>query len=164
MYVKYAHTIALLLLAAASFYGGWYVNGARWEAKHSELVADYATAQVTANEAIRAQERLWQDKLAKVTNDAKIKQESLQRDSERLAATVDSLRGTIEVSTSKYQSANATIAELRRANATTELVQRELLGFVITRAESLATAYDGSRAAGLTCQSAYEAVRLTASD
>ena len=157
-FAKYAHTIALLLLVASSFYGGWYVNGARWEAKHSELVADYATAQVAANEAIRAQERLWQDKLAKVANDAKIKQESLQRDSERLAATVDSLRDTIEVSTSKHKSANATIAELRRANATTELVQRELLGFVITRAESLAKAYDGSRAAGLACQNSYNAL------
>ena len=157
-FVKYAHTIVLLLLTVASFYGGWYVNGARWEAKHSELVADYAAAQVTANEAIRTQERLWHDKLAKVTNDAKIKQESLQRDSERLAATVDSLRDAVKVSTSKQQSANATIAELRRANATTELVQRELLGFVITRAESLATAYDGSRAAGLACQNSYNAL------
>lgn len=151
------HLIYLACLLSA-FAGGWYVNGARWEAKNSELVADYATAQVTANEAIRAQERLWQDKLAKVTNDAKIKQESLQRDSERLAATVDSLRDTVKVSTSKHQSANATIAELRRANATTELVQRELFGFVITRAESLAAAYDGSRAAGLACQNSYNAL------
>lgn len=159
MLQKYAPFIALCLLVVGSFCGGWYVNGARWEAKYDELIAENLKAQAEANDAIRAQERLWQDKIEKVTQDAKKTQERLQSDSEQLAATIDSLRSTVKVSTSKLQSANTTITELRRTNATTELVQRELLGYSLARVESLAAAYDRSRAEGLACVSAYNALR-----
>jgi hypothetical protein len=158
MLKEYALFIGLILSVVISFYAGHWLTNNHWQAKYSALEADYAKAQVEANNTVRAQERLWQDKLARVTNDAKIKQESLQRDSERLTATVDSLHHTVKVSTSKLQSAGATITELRRTNATSELVRRELLGYCLGRVESLATAFDRSRAAGLTCQSAYEAV------
>ena len=152
--------ICLALISLALIYLGHWVTDNHWQAKWSEREAQYAAAQVVANEAVREQERLWQDKLQKVANDAKTTQERLQRDSEQLAAVNDGLRSTIKVSTSKLQSASATIAELRRTNATSELVRRELLGYCLGRVESLATAFDRSRAAGLTCQSAYEAVRL----
>ena len=160
MLKEYALFIGLILSVVISFYAGHWLTNNHWSAKYSALEADYAKAQVEANNAVRAQERLWQDKLQKVANDAKTTQERLQRDSEQLAATVDWLRKSVTVSTSKLQSASATIAELRRTNATSDLVRRELLGYCLGRVESLATAFDRSRAAGLTCQSAYEAVRL----
>ena len=155
MMIKY---YAMAGAGLALFAAGYWIADTKANAAWNEREAQYAAAQVAANEAIRAQERLWQSKIEKVANDAKITQERLQSDSEQLAATVDSLRGTIKVSTSKHQSANTTITELRRTGATTELVRKELLGFVITRAEGLATAYDRSRAAGLTCESAYNAL------
>ena len=158
MYVKYAHTIALLLLVAASFYGGWYVNGARWEAKHSELVADYATAQVTANEAIRSQERLWQDKLSKVTNDAKIKQESLQRDSAELSAVAARLRKQIADHAANNKGANSTAADISRAAATDRVMYSVMLESVIIRAEQYARFADETRAAGVACQNSYNAL------
>lgn len=147
---------------ASAFAGGFWLNGALWQGKWDARDKADALSFVAAQEAERAKERQWQDKLSKVTKDAKITQERLQIDSEQLASTVDSLRGAIKVSASKNQSANTAIADLRRAGATTELVQKELLGFVITRAEGLATAYDRSRAAGLTCESAYDSVRGSA--
>lgn len=150
----YAMAVAGLALFAA----GYWIADTKADAAWAEREAQYSAAQVAANEDIRAQERIWQDKLSKVAKDAKITQERLQSDSERLAATVDGLRKSIKVSTGKHQSADTTIAELRRAGATTELVQKELLGFVITRAEELAKSYDRSRAAGLTCESTYNAL------
>lgn len=160
MLQKYAPFIVLcLLLVSSSFYAGWSINGNRWETKHLALIAENLKAQAEANDAIRAQERLWQDKLEQVTQDAKKTQERLQADSEQLAATIDSMRSTVKVSASKLQSANTTIAELRRTNATAELVQRELLGYSLARVESLAAAYDRSRAEGLACVSAYNALR-----
>ena len=153
--------ICLALISIALIYLGHWITNNHWSAKYSALESDYAKAQVEANNAVRAQERLWQDKLQRVSEDAKVIQERLQTDAEQLAAVNDGLRSTIKVSTSNLQSASATIAELRRTNATSELVRRELLGYCLGRVESLATAFDRSRAAGLTCQSAYEAVRLT---
>lgn len=160
MLQKYAPFIGLcLLLAISSFYAGWSVNGNRWEAKHNELIAENLKAQAEANAAMRAQESMWHDKIYKVTQDAKKTQERLHSDSEQLIAAVDSLRSAYKVSTSKLQSANSTITELRRTNATTELVQRELLGYSLARVESLAAAFDRSRAEGLACVSAYNALR-----
>lgn len=154
MIKHYAMAVAGLALFAC----GYWIADTKADAAWNESEAQYAAAQVAANEAVRAQERLWQSKIEKVSKDAKATQQRLQSDSEQLAATVDSLRKSIKVSTSKHQGADTTIAELRRAGATTELVQKELLGFVITRAEELAGAYDRSRAAGLTCQAAYNAL------
>ena len=161
MLKEYALFIGLLLLVACSGYLGHWLTNNHWQTKYSELVASYAKARVDANNAVRAQERLWQDKLEKVSNDAKIKQERLQRSSEQLTAVIDGLRKSVAVSATKLQSADSTIAELRRTNATSDLVRRELLGYCLGRVEVLATAFDRSRAAGLSCQSAYEAVRLT---
>ena len=157
---EYALFIGLTLSVVISFYAGHWLTNNHWSAKYSALEADYAKAQVEANNAVLAQERLWQDKLQRVSEDAKLREQQLKNDSDELAATVDGLRKSVTVSTSKLQSASATITELRRTNATSDLVRRELLGYCLGRVESLAAAFDRSRAAGLTCQSAYEAVRL----
>lgn len=160
MLKEYANIIVLLLLVACSGYLGHWLTNNHWQAKHSELVASYAKAQVDANNAVRAQERLWQDKLEKVSNDAKIREEQLKNDSNELGATVDGLRKQLALSDSKLHSAGATITRLRAAGATNRVVQAELCGWAIQRAEELANLADRNRQKGLACQEAYSSIRL----
>ena len=161
MYVKYAHTIALLLLVAASFCGGWYVNGARWEAKHSELVADYAQQQQqAATEALTKQQ-----KLIKELDNAKRTTMALQEKHDRNVADsrAASERLRIELDRIKALPAvNSSSAIAERANAATD---RRVLAGLLTSSDYLAGRFaeeaDGLRIALGACNSEYEAVRLT---
>jgi hypothetical protein len=152
-------TIAAMALLLAAYCGHWLTNN-YWAAKYSALEADYAKAQVEANNAVRAQERLWQDKLAKVTNDAKLREQQLKNDSSELGVTVDGLREQLALSNSKLQSAGSAITRLRAAGATNRVVQAELCGWAIQRAEELANIADRNRQKGLACEAAYSSIRL----
>ena len=147
---------------AASFYGGWYVNGARWEAKHSELVADYAKQQQqAATEALTKQQKLIKD-----LDNAKRTTMALQEKHDRNVADsrVASERVRIELDRIKALPAvngSSTIAE--RANAATDrLLLANLLGESDERAGAYAEEADRLRVALSACNSEYEAVRLTA--
>lgn len=152
-------TIAVIALLIAAYFGHWLTNN-HWQAKYSALGASYAKAQVEANNAVRAQERLWQDKLEKVSSDAKIREEQLKNDSGELGATVDGMRKQLALSDSKLHSAGANITRLRAAGATNRAVQAELCGWAIQRAEELANLADRNRQKGLACQEAYSSIRL----
>ena len=153
--------ICLVFASLALIYLGHWMTDNHWQAKYDQhLLADAQANEKAANETLTKQQKLLQE-LDNAYKTQKRLQSRMQSDYDQLVAANDSLRSTIKVSTSKLQNAGATIAELRRTNATSELVRRELLGYCLGRVESLATAFDRSRAAGLTCQSAYEAVRLT---
>lgn len=157
MMIKY---YAMAGAGVVLFAAGYWIADTKADATWNEREAQYAAARVAANEAVRAQERLWQSKIEKVSKDAKATQQRLQSDSEQLAATVDSLRGTLNVSTSKLQSASATVTELRRTAATSSLVQSELSGWCIGRIEVMAGLIDRSQSAGLACQKSYNAIRF----
>lgn len=163
MLLKYDSTIKLICLVCASLaliYLGHWMTDNHWSAKWSEREEQYAAAQVAANEAVRAQERLWQDKIEKVIEDAKKREQQLKNDSSELSVTVDGLREQLALSNSKLQSAGSAIARLRAAGATNRVVQAELCGWAIQRAEELANLADRNRQKGLACEASYSAIRL----
>ena len=152
--------IIYLVSVAAAFLGGWYVNGARWEAKHSELVADYANQQQqAATEALTKQQRLIKD-LDNAKRTTMALQEKHDRNvadsratSERLRIELDRIKALPAVNSS------STIAE--RANAATDRrVLANLLGESDARAGAYAEEADKLRVALSACNSEYEAVRL----
>ena len=153
------HLIYLVSVAAA-FIGGWYVNGARWEAKHSELVADYAQQQQqSATEALTKQQKLIKD-LDNAKRTTMALQEKHDRNvadsratSERLRIELDRIKALPTVNSS------STIAD--RANAATDrLLLANLLGESDERAGAYAEEADRLRVALSACNSEYEAVRL----
>lgn len=144
----------------ALIYLGHWVTDSYWSAKWGEREAQYAAAQVAANESIRAQERLWQDKIEKVSEDAKQREQQLKNDSSELGVTVDGLREQLALSNSKLHSASSAITRLRAAGATNRVVQAELCGWAIQRAEELANIADRNRQKGLACEAAYSSIRL----
>ena len=154
------HLIYLACLLSA-FAGGWYVNGARWEAKHSDLVADYAKQQhQSTTEALTKQQKLIKD-----LDDAKRTTMALQEKHDRNVADsrITSERLRIELDRIKALPAvnsSSTIAE--RANAATDrLLLANLLGESDERAGAYAEEADKLRVALSACNSEYEAVRLT---
>ena len=156
MFQRYAPFIGLCLLAAIS---GWYFTDLVWSAKWSERDKADALSVVAAQEAERTKERQWQTDIQRVHDEAKKRQETIAADAAELGDTVASLREQIKHLSANNKSAGATIDELRRTNATSDLVRREMLGYCVGRIESLATAFDRSRAQGLACTSAYNALR-----
>jgi hypothetical protein len=157
---KIALAVGLFSLVVGALFGHWLTNN-YWKAKWADRDTADAKALIAANETERVKELSWQSKIEKVSEDAKLEQAKITAEAADLADIVDGLRGTIKVSTSKLQSAGATIAELRRTAATTALVQSELSGWCISRIEVMAGIIDRSQSAGLACQRAYEAIRLT---
>jgi hypothetical protein len=151
-----AASVALLL---AAYFGHWITNN-HWQAKWSKHIEQDAKQVQAANEAVRAQERQWRDKLNEASKDAKLREQQLKIDSDELGATVDGLRQQLALSTSKLQSANSTVTRLRAAGATNAVVRAELCGWAVQRAEELAGIADRNRQKGLACEAAYNALRL----
>lgn len=157
--LKLTAIIALCCFLASSLLTYKLVSN-HWQAKWSEREAQYAAAQVSANEAVRAQERIWQDKIEKVSEDAKQREQQLKNDSSELGVTVGGLREQLALSNSKLQSAGSAITRLRAAGATNRVVQAELCGWAIQRSEELANLADRNRQKGLACEASYSAIRL----
>jgi hypothetical protein len=151
--------IALVAVLSAG-YAGHVVTHNHWSSKWAERDAADAKALIAANESEREKELSWQAKIEKVAEDAKAKQAQYIAENNDLVLAVDRMRGTLNVSTSKLQSASATVTELRRAAATSELVQSELSGWCVSRIEVMAGIIDRSQSAGLACQKSYSAIRF----
>ena len=154
------HLIYLACLLSA-FAGGWYVNGARWEARNAELVADYANQQQqAATDALTKQQKLIKglDNAKRTTMALQEKHDRNVADSriasERLRIELDRIKALPAVNSS------STIAE--RANAATDrLLLANLLGESDERAGAYAEEADRLRVALSACNSEYDAVRLT---
>lgn len=138
---------------------GYWIADTKANAAWNEREAQYAAAQVAANEAVRAQERIWQDKITKVSNDAKITQERLRVDSAELSDVAARLRKQLADRATNSKSTNTTAADISRAAATDRVMYSVMLESVIIRAEQYAGFADQSREAALTCQAAYNALR-----
>lgn len=164
MFQQYKNIIVIicsLVISGLLFYAGYWVADAKWQAKWSKHIEQDARQEQAANEAIRAQERQWQDKLEEASKDAKLREQQLKIDSDELSVTVDGLRQQLALSTSKLQSANSTVTRLRAAGATNAVVRAELCGWAVQRAEELAGIADRNRQKGLTCEASYNALRLS---
>lgn len=159
-YARLGSIIAILLLVAISAYAGHWLTNAHWSAKWQDRDNADLTAQIEADKRELKLQNDWQAKINQVTEDGKKTAELLEANIDNFAAVNDKLRESAEVSASKYEGANSIITRLRASAATSDLVRRELLGYCLTRIEQLAGIADRSRAAGLSCQKAYNAIRL----
>lgn len=148
------------MISLLSAYAGHWATNSHWQTKWTERDNADLTAQIAADKRELDLQTEWQKRIDKVSQDGKKAAELLEANIDNLAAVNDKLRESAKVSASKHESANSIITELRRTAATSELVRRELLGYCLGRVESLATAFDRSRAAGLACEKAYQGIRL----
>lgn len=160
----YGLSIKLIYLVCASLalvYLGHWVTDNHWQAKWSEREAQYAAAQVAANEAVRSQERIWQSDIQRVHDEAKKRNETIAADAAELSDVVARLRKQIADRAANSKGSNSTATDISRAAATDKVMHSVMLETLVIRAEQYAGFADESRAAGLTCQAAYDAVRLT---
>jgi hypothetical protein len=159
MLKEYALFIGLILSVVISFYAGHWLTNNHWSAKWSDREAQYAEAQVVANEAVRAQERLWQDKIEKVHDEAKKRNETIAADAAELSDVVARLRKQIADRAANSKSSNSTATDISRTAATDRVMYSVMLEGAIIRAEQYAGFADQSRTAGLACQAAYNALQ-----
>ena len=135
----------------ALFFGGWYVNGSRWDVKYKALEHSYATAAVQAEEKARKETAQLQ---ATIESERKKKDDQLQIVTNRLDTALVELRkrpsrSAAKASTSCAPSA-ATGAQLSREDA--EFLAREA-----TRADAISARLSY-------CEAAYEQARKAMSE
>lgn len=147
---------------AATFAGGFWLNGVMWQGKWSERDKADALAAVAAQEAERAKERQWQEDIQRVHEDGKKQQEVIAADAAELSNVVARLRKQIADRSANSKGANSAATDISRAAATDKVMYSVMLEALVIRAEQYAGFADESRAAGLTCQAAYESIRRNA--
>lgn len=151
-----------LLLAASTAFGG--IQTVRLAAaKHT--LADLRAAIVTAreqrvsqNEAQREIERFSSRAVAAAADRAVREKTAARVDRERLDAAARRVRDKLGVSSAGEARADSTAAAGSEAGVGAGLVLRQLFGRTDERLRSCAAALDDSRAAGLACERAYDAV------
>lgn len=77
-------------LVLAVFSSGWYVNGARWESKYTNLETQYATAAQVASEDARKKEKELSDKISSLDKKYTKELKNAKLETERLRASVAS--------------------------------------------------------------------------
>lgn len=155
--------VILISFVAGAFLAtllAWWLTNSHWSAKWQDRDNADLTAQIEADRRELKLQNDWQAKINQVAEDGKIEQAKIADDAANLAAINDRLRKSLKLSESKYQSVSATVTELRRTAATAEVVRSNMLGWCLNRVEQLAGIADRSRAAGLSCQKAYNSIRI----
>lgn len=145
--------IGAMWLAA---YSAYWVTDNNWQQKWSDRDLADSKAETAAANRVLEKEREWKQKLTKVQNDARARENALEADAAELSSVVDQLRSSLKAEAGKSAAASSTIAELRRTAATAAVVRTELCSWAIGRAEALARFADRSRAAGLACVASYK--------
>jgi uncharacterized membrane protein YcjF (UPF0283 family) len=155
---KIALAVGLFSLVVGALFGHWLTNN-YWKAKWADRDTADAKALIAANATERAKELSWQVKVEKVSEDAKKRNETIAADAAELSDVVARLRKQIAGRHSDIQGANSAATNISRAAATDKVMHSVMLETLIIRAEQYAGFADESRAAGLTCQAAYDAIR-----
>lgn len=160
----------IALMLAISFCGWWlhhsgYQSGAdakelEWSAKWEQQAEQLATAKAKALVKAREEEQRRQSSIDKVRDDAEKQIALAERDA--LAAS-DAAAGVLEqakrlAARAGKCSSNPTATQSGAPAAEPSVVLADVLGRADARAGELAAAYDRSRAAGLACERAYDAL------
>jgi len=153
--------IAGAVLAAclvAGFAAGWLWNGARWDAKYSALTTQHADAARIAEANARSIEQQYQAGIEEARTDGQERIKAVQADAIAATATADSLREQLKARTSRATQDTGTTCRGEAATATL-ILYSELLDGADRRAGELAEEADRRRAAGITCERAFNAIQ-----
>ena len=153
--------IAGAVLAASvlgGFAAGWVWNGALWSAKYSELQRGYAeTAQIAQAQA-RATEQKYQTYIDEARTDGQEKIAKVVADAAADVVVADRVRAE-RTDRTRRATENTCTTDGGAAARSTLLLYSELLDKADQRQTDLARESDLRRAAGLTCERAYDAIQ-----
>lgn len=162
---RIAPYIAVLLLVAAALFGAYHFGGSvadeRWQARWNKRDSDDNAARASAEIAARATEQARQNQLNKAVQDGQRKIDQATADaaaarsaSDGLQLAVDDLAGRLK----RASSSNSCTAATSAAATSAAMVFADVLKRADDRAGKLAEAADQSRARGVTCEAAYDAL------
>lgn len=156
---QYWKLILLAVLMCGSNYLTYQYVDNKWELKWQEASVEAlkSTLESQKGELDKQQETI--TILSEESKNAKLQNEINTANAVELSNTITSLRKQIGALSSDYKDANASVIELRRTNATSVVVLREMLGYSVTRIESLSVSLDRSHTAGKLCEQQYNKIR-----
>lgn len=163
------YAIAAVLVAGA-LYGvyshGRTVENGEWSTRWSERDAADATARADAEEAQRNEEKRRAEWAAGVQRDATQEINRLQTDADGSAADARRLRDQLTALQARLgRTGQGAAAPLGSASTTrAAMVLSELLSSCVSQRQEVASAFDRSRIAGLTCERSYEGLRAAPLD
>ena len=159
--LPYLVALAIALCALWGAYRhGVNVTDTAWQSKWDKQALKLAEDKAKAVELVREEERRRQSSINKVREDAEKQIALAERDA--LAAS-DAAAGVLEqakrlAARAGKCSSNPTATQSGAPAAEPSVVLADVLGRADARAGELAAAYDRSRAAGLACERAYDAL------
>ena len=157
-YKMIALGVAVLALMALSAAGAWQWQGNRYEAQISKLEADYAESARQAEARARSEEQRRQTAIEGIRRDAQEQIAVVAAD----AAAADDAASRLRARVAQLSRRPASCAGAAGGSDSADPA-RDLLAVMLSRideaAGGVAEFADRSRAAGLTCQFAYDAVR-----
>ncbi len=160
----------LLLVAGVALLGWWLhhsIDAAgyaradlEWQAKWNKQAEVLAKAKADAEVLAREKEQRRQAEIDKVTQDAEKQIARAESDAAAASAAADSLHEQARRLAARASQCAGNSAPAQPGQAVTQpgVVLADVLGRADKRAGELAAAYDRSRAAGLACERAYDAL------
>lgn len=140
---------------------GVSVTTTEWQGKWDKQARELAEAKAKAIELVREEEQRRQTAIDEVRQHAEQQIARAEADAAAADAAADSMRGTADRLAARAGKcpSNSAAAQPGKAAAEPSVVLADVLGRADARAGELAAAYDRSRAAGLACERAYDALR-----
>lgn len=156
----WALAIALCALWGA-YRHGVNVTDTAWQSKWDKQALELATAKAKAIELVREEEQRRQTAIDGVRQHAEQQIARAEADAAAADAAADSLREQAKrlAARAGQCTSHPTATQSGKATAQPSVVLADVLGRADARAGELAAAYDRSRAAGLACERAYDALR-----
>ena len=152
----------LILIAVALLVSNYltyqYVDN-QWNIKWQEASVEALKSTLESQKVELDKQQETINVLSEESKNAKLQNEINTANAIELNNTITSLRKQIGALSSDYKDANASVIELRRTNATASVVLREMLGYSVTRIESLSVSLDRSHTAGKLCEQQYNKIR-----
>ena len=160
--LPYLVALAIALCALWGAYRhGVNVTDTAWQSKWDKQALELATAKAKAIELVREEEQRRQTAIDGVRQHAEQQIARAEADAAAADAAADSLREQAKrlAARAGQCTSHPTATQSGKATAQPSVVLADVLGRADERAGQLAAAYDRARAAGLTCEAAYDALR-----
>lgn len=160
--LPYLVALAIALCALWGAYRhGVDVTDTAWQGKWDKQALELATAKAKAIELVREEEQRRQAAIDGVRQHAEQQIARAEADAAAADAAADSLREQAKrlAARASQCTSHPTATQSGKATAQPSVVLADVLGRADERAGQLAAAYDRARAAGLTCEAAYDALR-----
>ena len=140
---------------------GVSVTTTEWQGKWDKQALELAEAKAKAIELVREEEQRRQAAIDGVRQHAEQQIARAEADAAAADAAADSLREQAKrlAARASQCTSHPTATQSGKATAQPSVVLADVLGRADERAGQLAAAYDRARAAGLTCEAAYDALR-----